>query len=72
MTMFSFFRGDLFRLQIAVGDGGKQLLLGHAQFLQIKIMLHSSHLSFVENEIRGSTVAISTSPRMTAVTDSTA
>ena len=63
-------RGDLFRLQFAVVVEGEQLLLRHAQFTQI--MIHSSHLSFVENEIRGSTVAMRISPRIRDTTDSNA
>ena len=61
---------DLLRLQIVVVRKGEQLRLAQTQLLII--IFHHTYLALLVKEIRGSTVAISTSPRMMDTTDSTA
>ena len=61
---------DLLGINAVVINAGEKLLLRHIQIVQIyHFFIHIDHLSFVEKEILGSTMDISTSPRIIEMTD---
>ena len=62
-------RGDSLRGQFVIIDAGEQLLV--RQIVFPAEIFHCAHLAFSVKEILGSTVAITTSPRIRDSTDST-
>ena len=63
-------RGDLLGLQRAVVHMGEQLLIAQPELFQIyKFLTHSAHLAFAVKLMRGSTMDISTSPRIMLSTE---